>query len=110
MKAHIYWRTQEQGGRRRPPEGARGWPPYATVVQFVDAPPSGPADPTWSLVVDKICGLGSEYEWLAEVRFLVAHAPACELRERRCFELYEGSKCVAVGVLLGDSTSVAASR
>jgi len=52
------------------------------------------------LVVEKIQTQSDEYEWIANIRFLVDEAPHDELCPNREFELYEGAKCVATGVIL----------
>ena len=99
-KAMIEWIPKEQGGRDKPPLGV-GIPPYSTVVHFVDEPwphPSG----SWSLVVIKDEPRSTESRWVADVHFLVEGAPHDALREGRAFELYEGGKRVARGLLLTD--------
>lgn len=99
MRAMITWKRTEEGGRRSLPAGV-GSPPYATVVRFCDEGEPWPPANAWSLIVEKRDEIGSEYEWLAEVRFLVDEAPHAELQSGRTFELYEGAKCVATGRLL----------
>lgn len=97
-KAEIEWITKEQGGRTKPPLGI-GDPPYSTVVRFLDEP-WPPASTAWSLVIRKDDSLSSEYEWIADVHYLVKHAPHESLQEGREFELYEGNKRVAIGKLI----------
>jgi len=99
MRARVVWRSKEEGGRATPPLG-EGAPPYATIVRFLDINEPWPQDVVWTLVVEKIESSTDGREWLANVRFLVPHAPAEALRADRAFELYEGAKCVAAGVLL----------
>lgn len=101
MKARIHWKTREEGGRRNLPAGV-GQPPYATVVRFKDAAEPWPPLVAWSLVIEKIAIMSCEYDWLADVHFQVGEAPAAELRVQREFELYEGGRCVATGVLIGE--------
>lgn len=101
MKAKIHWRTREEGGRRNLPAGV-GQPPYATVVRFKDSTEPWPPPVAWSLVVEKIEAISHEYDWVANVHFLVEEAPAEELRVRREFALYEGGRCVATGILIDD--------
>lgn len=98
LQARIIWKTKEEGGRSRPPAGV-GKPPYATLVRFIDSGGPWPPPNAWSLVVEKIESQSDEYHWVANVRFLVDDAPMGELRANREFELYEGGKCVATGVL-----------
>ena len=99
MRARITWKRQQEGGRTKPPAGI-GTPPYATVVRVRDSDEPWPPANAWSLVVDKIESESGDHEWIANVRFLVDGAPHYELRPLREFELYEGRKCVATGVLL----------
>ena len=103
-KALVEWIPKDQGGRTKPPLGV-GVPPYTTEVRFVDDP-WPPVDASWSLVVVKYEPLSTEFKWTADVHFLVEEAPHESLREGRDFELYEGSKCVARGRIIGNSASV----
>jgi hypothetical protein len=100
MRAEIHWKTKQEGGRLKPPAGV-GQPPYATVVRFKDSKEPWPPPIAWSLVVEKVSDMGDEHHWAAEVRFLVNEAPVEELRAGREFELFEGARCVANGVLTG---------
>jgi hypothetical protein len=100
MLAKITWKRFEEGGRRRPPEGV-GSPPYTTTVRFPDCNEPWPPANAWSLVIEKCLRDSSEYEWLADVRYLAHEAPHGEIRANHHFELYEGAKCVATGVILG---------
>jgi hypothetical protein len=84
-----------------PPAGI-GIPPYATVVRFLDSNDSWPPPIAWSLVIEKLASVSNEHEWLAEIRYLVDGAPHSEIRPDREFELYEGAKCVALGIVLRD--------
>jgi hypothetical protein len=101
MKARIHWKTKEEGGRRKPPAGV-GHPPYATIVRFKDTSEPWPPLVAWSLVVEKVVAQSNDFDWVADVHFLVDEAPVAELRMNREFELYEGGKCVAAGVLIED--------
>jgi hypothetical protein len=99
MKARIHWKTKEEGGRSQPPIGVGN--PYYAVVRFKDTTGPWPPPVAWSLVVEKIVELSTEYDWVADVHFLVKEAPATDLRPGREFELYEGKRCAATGVLVG---------
>ena len=101
MRAQILWRTREEGGRANPPIGEDA-PPYATIVRFTDINEPWPQDVVWTLVVEKIKSSMDGAEWLANVSFLAPNAPADALRPSRAFELYEGARCVASGVLMAD--------
>jgi hypothetical protein len=109
MRATIHWKTQQEGGRSKPPLGA-GKPAYAAVVRFIDSTEPWPPQTAWSLVVEKIPELSSSRDWVANVHFLVDEAPMDELRPDRMFELYEGAKCVASGTTVSDTASVARRR
>lgn len=104
MRARISWKRREEGGRRIPPNdaGTAGTRPYAAVIEFPDSSGPWPPSCSWSLVVDKIESESSDYEWIADVYYLVDEAPHDELRPLREFELYEGKRCVATGILLGE--------
>lgn len=91
--------TRAEGGRKKPPPGG-GSPPYAAVVGFPDSEGPQPPSEAWSFVVEKVEDEGDEYQWLANVRFLVNHAPHDELRPNRHFVIYEGARAVAFGTLL----------
>ena len=101
MRARITWRRPEEGGRKVPPAGV-GSPPYFTVVRFVDSDDSQPPENAWSLVIEKVESQSTEHEWLAEIRYLVEDAPRDEIRPNRQFELYEGAKRVATGVVVDE--------
>lgn len=98
LRAKISWRMPDEGGRKALPIG-EGDPPYAAVVRFKGDNGPWPPEIAWNLVVQKIEDLGSN-EWLANVAYKVAHAPHENLVTGKKFELYEGHKCVAEGVLM----------
>lgn len=96
MRAKIVWARPEDGGRSEPPLGVSS-PSYATLVKLEGSNEPWPASEAWSLTVEKI--RGSRFAWEPEVRFLADEAPSHLLTPGRSFELYEGHKRVAVGVL-----------
>lgn len=98
MLAKIVWKTKEQGGRSKPPAGV-GEPAYSTVVRYTDSQEPWPPPISWSLVVEKIESQSDEYNWVANVRYLMEVAPHSELQVGREFDLYEGGRHVAHGVL-----------
>ena len=104
MKARIHWKTKTDGGRSKPPAGV-GSPPYATVVRFTDTEEPWPPQNAWSLVIEKVESESDEYDWVANVRYLVDEAPHDDLNADREFELFEGAKCVATGVLLEEQAA-----
>lgn len=104
-QARIKWLTKEKGGRSKPPLG-RGVPEYATEVRFIDEP-WPPLGASWSLVIEKRDSVSSEYDWIADVRYLMEKAPHESLCVGRHFELYEGNKRVATGEILVSGEDVA---
>lgn len=95
-RALIHWRSLDEGGRPAPPLG-EGPHPYTTVVRF-HGDELYP-DVAWSLQVHKLETL-DELSWNAEVHYLVSEAPHDNLVRGRKFELLEGRRCVAEGVIL----------
>lgn len=93
--ARITWLTPEEGGRRQPPPGPR----YSAPARF-EGQAAGSEGANWSLVVDLQSRPSGATDWIAEVRYLVDEAPHELLRLGACFELYEGKKCVARGVII----------
>jgi hypothetical protein len=93
--ARITWLAPEEGGRRVPPSGPR----YIAPARF-EGPAAGSEGANWSLVVDLISHPPGSADWIAEVRYLFDEAPHELLLPGTRFELYEGKKCVARGVLL----------
>ena len=102
MQAKVRWRSQADGGRSRLPCG-EGAPPYLAVVRFVDSVDSWPPAEAWSLVVERVSPDSHDRDWVANVYFLAPDAPHGDLRPGREFELYEGPKCVATGILTAHS-------
>ena len=95
--AVIVWKTEKEGGRRNLPLG-EGEPSYAAVVRFKGDNGKWPPEIAWNLMVRKREDLG-ENRWAVEVEYKVNHAPHETLVAGKEFELYEGHKCVAEGVL-----------
>lgn len=94
QQARIVWLTPEEGGRRHPPSGPR----YVAPAR-VDGQVAGPDGANWSMVVEWLTQPTDPIEWIAEVRYLVDEAPHELLMRGVRFELYEGKKCVARGVV-----------
>lgn len=92
--AFVHWILESSGGRRAVPGEGR----YSTVARFED-------DETWphvawSVVINNIRSYRDGRLTYAEVKFLVDEAPAELLRQGSRFELLEGKKRVAKGVVL----------
>ena len=98
--AMISWISPQDGGRSRPPSG----PTYSTLARFEED--RRWPDESWSLWVEFEKSFRDSRLLLAKVRFLVDEAPHCLLHEGSRFELYEGAKRVAKGVILPAAISV----
>lgn len=96
VNAMIRWVPPERGGRKAPPAG----PVYTTVARFEDDRDRWP-DEAWSVVVEFVrpYGTGGGAAW-AKVRFLADEAPADWLKPGARFELCEGRRVVAKGVVM----------
>ena len=93
VKALISWVPAVKGGRQQPPQG----PSYTTVVRF-DEDKTWPAL-AWSLVVDfNRSYAGGQYTY-AKIKFLVDEAPQELLHGGSRFQLYEGRRMVATGLV-----------
>jgi len=92
-KALISWVPATKGGRQQPPVG----PSYSTVVRFDEDKTW--SNPAWSVVVDFIKSFeGGRYTY-AKVRFLAQDAPQKLLHADSRFQLYEGRRMVATGLI-----------
>lgn len=95
VKAKVSWVPIEAGGRKSPPPGPR----YVTVARFDDDKNKYPKE-AWSLVLEFSDVPDDSLSVVADVRFLVEDAPVRLLRQGSTFELYEGRKLVARGIVL----------
>jgi hypothetical protein len=93
VTAMISWVPFEKGGRRTVPSG----PTYSTVVRF-DEDKDWPTQ-AWSLWVEFIRSYADGQYLYARVRFLFPDAPHELLHEGSRFQLYEGRKLVATGLV-----------
>jgi len=93
--AKICWVSPEAGGRKTLPSGPR----YSTVARF-DRLRVSPEE-AWSIVAEFVGSIDEERCVLAQVRFLVPQAPHELLSAGSSFELFEGSRLVARGTVLG---------
>lgn len=97
----ILWLPPERGGRASPPEGR-----YRTTARFEDSRDRWP-DAVWSIVVEPIKPFGkASIAMLSDVRFLSPEAPGELLTTGARFELCEGSRVVAKGVVLPSQITV----
>jgi hypothetical protein len=94
----LSWVPPGKGGRKVFPPG----PTYSSVVRF-DEDKDWPTKP-WSLCVEFIRSYASGKYVYARVKFLLPDAPHELLHEGSRFQLYEGRKLVATGLIrAGDS-------
>lgn len=100
VEAFISWVPADEGGRSRPPSG----PTYSTLVRF-EEDSSWPKE-AWSLVVRFLKPIRGGRYLHANVQFLVDDAPHHLLHAGSRFELFEGHKRVAKGVVLPQSLPV----
>jgi hypothetical protein len=96
----ISWTPPDEGGRSAPPAG----PVYTTVCRF-EEDENWPGQ-AWSLVIHFRRPLRDQRHLHAEVEFLAPEAPSHLLRRGNRFELFEGRRKVAKGVILPSSLSV----
>lgn len=101
-RAVILWLPRERGGRTTPPAG----PGYTTVARFEDSRDRWP-DEAWSMVVDFLKVFGDKsHATLCAVRFQSPQAPSELLTAGARFELCEGARVVAKGVVLPSEITV----
>jgi len=96
--AKIRWLQPSEGGRPSPPSGPR----YSTVARFDTQSEEDWRKDAWSLVVYLDEPSNETYAQVARVHFLSndARAPLDWLSTGRRFDLFEGSKKVAEGLVL----------
>ena len=93
MMAKIKWLTEEQGGRQTIPWGDK----YGPIV-IIKGDLLNQTEAVWSLLVSNKESV-SEFETIAEIKYLFENAPN-NLYAGIEFELYEGNKLVANGIVL----------
>ena len=91
--AQIIWLTEEQGGRKNIPWSEK----YGPIV-LIKGGCFNYQNSYWSLLVNNIESV-SENETIAEIQYLADNAPD-NLHEGIQFDLYEGAKVVATGVVI----------
>lgn len=94
-RAIIRWVPASRGGRRQPPSPATG---YCCVPRFEDDPSF--ASGAWSLRIVGASEMNGPDVIDAKVSFVMPDAPHELLHEGCRFELMEGPKVVAKGVVL----------
>lgn len=93
IEAMISWVPREKGGRREPPVG----PTYMTVAHF-EGDTTWPRE-AWTLVVKPRKLLRGGHYMVADVAFLADQAPSHLLRRGNRFQLFEGPRLVATGIV-----------
>lgn len=92
--AMLRWIRAEEGGRQAPPSGHR----YSTVSRF-EAQRETWRQEAWSLVAEWTEPPDASMTHQVKVRFLVEDAPEQLLVMGNHFELLEGERVVATGVI-----------
>jgi hypothetical protein len=94
VHAQIYWFTPQMGGRLYLPTGR-----YSTAARFEDLSHVWP-EVAWSVVLDFMT-LPDEQQRMnwAKIRFLSPEAPQELLYEGCIFDLFEGQRRVATGMI-----------
>jgi len=95
VSAKLQWVPPEKGGRQAPPLGSR----YSTVARFKQQQDTW-YEEAWSLVVEWSELPDVSLVHHVNVRFLVENAPESLLVMGNSFELMEGARVVAVGVIV----------
>ena len=98
MSAEIKWLTLKEGGRRVPVPVVLCEKPdnrYCPVIVFPNAITNGES---WSADIYIKLQI-SDYESIAKISYLSEEAPFELFQEGACFELYEGNKLVATGII-----------
>ncbi len=93
--AEIKWLSPIEGGRKQPPRG----PTYTTVARFEEQGDQWTKE-AWSLVAEFLDEPDRFNCQRATVRFLVEEAPWEWLTQSSRFDLMEGDRVVARGVIL----------
>lgn len=98
VRAIIRWVPAARGGRREPPRPATR---YTAPVRFESDPTE--ACGTWSLRIQQSVEVHGAEVIEARIAFAVPGAPDQLLREGERFELLEGLKVVAKGVVVPET-------
>jgi len=93
FSAKIQWLSKAQGGRQSLPKGDK----YGPIIKITN-PVLKSDNNFWSLIVINKNEI-SENETIAEIKYLSDQAPD-NLGKNVEFELYEGNKLVANGIIL----------
>jgi hypothetical protein len=94
-QANVKWLTRSEGGRTNPPVP----PTYCGIVQFEGEDISEEA---WDLCLTFYEPVDQSMITLAEVKYRVDSAPSERLVPGARFQLLEGPRVVARGIILGE--------
>ena len=98
IKARIEWLPKEQGGRKSGlPYGDKYAPTIRHTKPIQKPLPWKDSESSWSLLVENK-EIVSEFETIAEIKYLSEEAPDNLIKNVE-FELYEGNKMVAKGII-----------
>jgi len=95
MKAEITWMSKTKEQKELIILNGR----YTTVVKFAGQTESDWQKEAWSLTLTNF-KIVSDDKLIADVAFLALNAPSERLSANKKFELFEGPKCTAWGVIL----------
>lgn len=95
VQAHIRWLSKEEGGRSSVPLILH----HVIVCRFESNAITWPHE-AWSLVVDFHTSPRTDKAVLADIRFLVSEGPSELLYSGSRFDLLDGYKVVAQGVVI----------
>lgn len=95
IEAELCWLKPEEGGRQHLPSG----PKYVTVARFSGQERTWTKE-SWSLVIEFAESPDKAYKHRVQVSFLT-NGPDEYLQSGKTFELMEGPKLVARGLVLG---------
>jgi hypothetical protein len=98
FNAKIQWLTVEQGGRKELPFGNQYAPIIRIIKPFLMPKPWLDTEGAWSLFVESKKVI-SDSETISEVKYLSEKAPN-NLDKDVEFELYEGRRLIAKGIIL----------
>jgi hypothetical protein len=96
--AQIRWLRADEGGRLQPPPSPR----YSTVARFEEQTEEQWKKEAWSLLVEFTGPADESGQQVVAVRFLSENGPTKWLQRTSRFDLYEGEKKVAEGIVLGE--------
>lgn len=95
VEAELQWLTPAEGGQQSPPSG----PKYTTIARFESQKESWLKE-AWSLVVEFVDPPDASLSHRVRVNFLSERGPESLLEPGNSFELMEGVRPVARGMII----------